>query len=61
MLPTGKSRCLGIELSDGITRSHLFAYLYAVLISSGYAGAMAVMQPGLAASNGHPVSANKAT
>ena len=38
---------LGIELSPGITRSHVLAYLYAAFISSGYAGALAVLQPGL--------------
>lgn len=40
---------LGITLSDGIKRRHLFAYLLAALISSGYAGALAVLQPGLLA------------
>lgn len=46
MLPT---RFLGITLSDGIKRRHLVAYLLAALISSGYAGALAVLQPGLLA------------
>ena len=40
-------RVLGIQLSYGVTRAHLFAYLFAVLISSAYAGALAVMQQGL--------------
>jgi MFS family permease len=43
----GEKPYLGIELAAGITRRHVLAYLYAVFISSGYAGAMAVMQPGL--------------
>ena len=34
-----KGRALGIELSPGITATHLWAYLYAVLISSAFAGA----------------------
>lgn len=40
-------RFLGIELSKGVNRWHMLAYLFAVLVSSGYAGAMAVLQPGL--------------
>ena len=40
-------RVLGIELSRGITASNLWAYLFAVFISSAYAGALAVLQPGL--------------
>ena len=40
-------RILGIELSEGITRAHLWAYLYAVLIASAYAGALATLQPGV--------------
>ncbi len=40
-------RFLSIELMAGIRPVHVLAYLYAVLISSGYAGAMAVLQPGL--------------
>ncbi|TRX55034.1 MFS transporter [Thalassomonas sp. M1454] len=38
---------LGINLVDGVKRRHLFAYFIAVLISSGYAGAMSILQPGL--------------
>ncbi len=38
---------LGIELSAGINRWHMSAYLVAALISSGYAGALAILQPGL--------------
>jgi len=40
-------RLLGIELSPGITGTHLRAYLYAVLIASAYAGALATLQPGV--------------
>lgn len=45
-------RALGIELSEGIRPRHLTAYLLAALISSGYAGALAVLQPGLLATMG---------
>ena len=38
---------LGIELSRGITAGNLWVYLFAVFISSAYAGALAVLQPGL--------------
>lgn len=38
---------LGIDLNEGVKRSHMLAYLFAVLISSGYAGAMSMLQPGL--------------
>lgn len=41
------TRYLGIELNAGITRWHMTAYLLAALISSGYAGALAILQPGL--------------
>ena len=37
----------GVQLVDGIKRRNWLAYLFAVLISSGYAGAMSVLQPGL--------------
>jgi len=40
-------RILGIELSPSITASHLWAYFYAVLISSAYAGSLATLQPGV--------------
>lgn len=40
-------RYLGIELNAGINRWHMSAYLLAALISSGYAGALAILQPGL--------------
>ncbi len=46
-------RALGIELSEGIRPRHLTAYLLAALISSGYAGALAVLQPGLLATLGY--------
>ncbi len=38
---------LGIRLSDGIRKSHMRAYLAVAFISSSYAGALAVLQPGL--------------
>ena len=38
---------LGIDLSQGIKRRHLIAYFIAAFISSGYAGALAMLQPGL--------------
>ena len=37
----------GIDLSDGVKPRHLLAYFLVALVSSGYAGAMAVLQPGL--------------
>lgn len=40
-------RVLGIELSPAITPTHLWAYFYAVLISSAYAGSLATLQPGV--------------
>jgi MFS family permease len=42
-------KVLGVDLSDGIKGRHLWAYLLVALISSAYAGAMAVLQPGLLA------------
>jgi MFS family permease len=41
------TRFLGIDLSDGVKRSHLLAYFCAAFISSSYAGALALLQPGL--------------
>lgn len=38
---------LGIRLSEGIRKSHMRAYLAVAFISSSYAGALAVLQPGL--------------
>ena len=40
-------RFLGIDLSEGVKPRHVLAYLMIALISSGYAGAMSVLQPGL--------------
>lgn len=40
-------RILGIELSRGISAANLWAYFYAVLISSAYAGSLATLQPGV--------------
>ncbi len=41
------TRFLSIDLSEGIKRKHLLAYLVAAFISSSYAGALAILQPGL--------------
>ena len=41
------NRFLGIDLSDGVKRHHLIAYFVAAFISSSYAGALAMLQPGL--------------
>ncbi|MBB5210165.1 MFS transporter [Microbulbifer hydrolyticus] len=38
---------LGIQLAPGISRGNFNSYLFAVFISSGYAGALSVLQPGL--------------
>ncbi|WOX05891.1 MFS transporter [Microbulbifer pacificus] len=38
---------LGIQLAPGISRGNFSTYLFAVFISSGYAGALSVLQPGL--------------
>ncbi len=43
------TRFLGIDLSQGIKRRHLIAYFVAAFISSSYAGALAMLQPGLLA------------
>lgn len=40
-------RWLGIDLAEGVRRRHLLAYFCAAFISSSYAGAMAMLQPGL--------------
>ena len=40
-------RFWGIDLSDGVKPRHLLVYFLVALISSGYAGAMSVLQPGL--------------
>ena len=41
------ARILGIELSPGIRPTNLWAYFFAVLISSAYAGSLATLQPGV--------------
>ncbi|GMG86319.1 MFS transporter [Biformimicrobium ophioploci] len=46
MITTNKS-WLGVTLAPQIARRHFATYLFAVFISSGYAGALAVLQPGL--------------
>ncbi|WP_226660858.1 MFS transporter [Microbulbifer aggregans] len=38
---------LGAQLATGISRGNFTTYLFAVFISSGYAGALSVLQPGL--------------
>ena len=48
------SRTLGIDLAPGVRRGHLWAYLVAALISSAYAGALSVLQPGLLHALGIP-------
>jgi MFS family permease len=40
-------RFLGIDLSEGVQRRHLLAYFCAAFVSSSYAGALAMLQPGL--------------
>src|SRR5210317_560674 len=41
------TRFLGIDLTEGVRRRHLLAYFVAAFISSSYAGALAMLQPGL--------------
>ena len=41
------TRFWGIDLSDGVRPRHLVAFMILVLMSSGYAGAMSALQPGL--------------
>ena len=41
------TRFLGIDLTEGVKRRHLLAYFAAAFISSSYAGALAMLQPGL--------------
>jgi MFS family permease len=41
------TRFLGIDLTEGVQRRHLLAYFAAAFISSSYAGALAMLQPGL--------------
>jgi MFS family permease len=40
-------RFLGISLSEGVTKSNMTAYLIVALVSSGYAGLLAMLEPGL--------------
>lgn len=47
---------LGVHLVEGVNRRNMVAYLFAVLISSGYAGAMSILQPGLLQVIGIPFS-----
>jgi MFS family permease len=48
-------RMLGISLVDGVKRRNLLCYLFVALLSSGYAGAMAILQPGLLQVMGIPL------
>jgi len=41
------NRFLGIDLSEGVKRRHLIAYFVVAFVSSSYAGALAMLQPGL--------------
>ena len=41
------ARFLGIDLTEGVQKRHLLAYFLAAFISSSYAGALAMLQPGL--------------
>ena len=47
-------RTLGISLIPGVRRTHLWCYLFVAAISSAYAGALAVLQPGLLHAMGVP-------
>ncbi len=40
-------KTLGIRLADGVQPSHLWTYLFVAVISSAYAGALQLLQPGL--------------
>ena len=44
---TNSIKFLGLDLSEGISRRHLVAYFLLAFISSAYAGAMSMLQPGL--------------
>lgn len=47
-------RAIGIQLVPGVRPLHLWAYLLVAIISSAYAGALAVLQPGLLHALGIP-------
>ena len=38
---------LGIKLATGIKARHLMSYLWIALVTSGYAGGLAILQPGV--------------
>lgn len=44
---TAAKKLFGVQLVDGLKRRNWLVYLFAVLISSGYAGALSILQPGL--------------
>lgn len=48
------AKTLGIHLAPNVRPSHLYAYLFVALVSSAYAGALAVLQPGLLHAMGIP-------
>jgi MFS family permease len=50
------TRFLGIDLSEGIKPNHLLAYFVVAFVSSSYAGALAMLQPGLLQVMGIPHS-----
>lgn len=56
MTPTSlpAARTLGIDLVAGVRPGHLWCYLLVAIISSAYAGALSVLQPGLLHAMGIP-------
>jgi MFS family permease len=52
--PMTSQRALGIELAPGVRPLHLWCYLLVALISSAYAGALSILQPGLLHALGIP-------
>lgn len=54
MTAISSQRAIGIQLVPGVRPLHLWAYLLVAIISSAYAGALAVLQPGLLHALGIP-------
>ena len=50
------SRAIGIQLVPGVRPVHLWTYLLVAVISSAYAGALSILQPGLLHAMGIPQS-----
>lgn len=48
------NRALGIQLAPGVRPLHLWCYLLVALVSSAYAGALSILQPGLLHAMGIP-------